>query len=116
MRRQPKFRIRFEPFLSGAMRMDAVSGELAVFLGATFISAVVAGLSGFAFGLVAASIWLYVLTPLQTTTITQTLHCPSRKLAGRRRLSCRVSNPQPAAYAAARACASMRLRCSSTDG
>ena len=49
--------------------MDAVSGELALFLTATFISALVAGLSGFAFGLVAASIWLYVLTPLQTTTL-----------------------------------------------
>src|SRR4051794_14776700 len=49
--------------------MDAVSGELAVFLGATFLSAFVAGLSGFAFGLIAASIWLYVLTPLQTTTL-----------------------------------------------
>jgi uncharacterized membrane protein YfcA len=49
--------------------MDALSGELALFLTATFISALVAGLSGFAFGLVAASIWLYVLTPLQTTTL-----------------------------------------------
>jgi len=49
--------------------MDAVSGELALFLTATFISALVAGLSGFAFGLIAASIWLYVLTPLQTTTL-----------------------------------------------
>jgi uncharacterized protein len=29
----------------------------------------VAGLSGFAFGLVAASIWLYILTPLQTATL-----------------------------------------------
>jgi uncharacterized membrane protein YfcA len=31
--------------------------------------AVVAGLSGFAFGLVAASIWLYILTPLQSATL-----------------------------------------------
>jgi uncharacterized protein len=49
--------------------MDAFSGELALFLTATFVSAFVAGLSGFAFGLVAASIWLFVLTPLQTTTL-----------------------------------------------
>src|SRR3954465_6865705 len=31
--------------------------------------ALVAGLTGFAFGLVAASIWLYILTPLQTATL-----------------------------------------------
>ena len=36
---------------------------------ATFAGALVAGLSGFAFGLVAASIWLYILTPLQTATL-----------------------------------------------
>ena len=30
---------------------------------------VVAGLSGFAFGLVAASLWLYILTPLQSATL-----------------------------------------------
>src|SRR5947209_9124257 len=53
----------------GVAGMDALSGELALFLTATFISALVAGLSGFAFGLVGASIWLYVLTPLQTTTL-----------------------------------------------
>ena len=43
--------------------------ELALFLFATFAGALVAGLSGFAFGLVAASIWLYILTPLQTATL-----------------------------------------------
>jgi uncharacterized membrane protein YfcA len=42
---------------------------LAVFLIATFVSAFVAGLSGFAFGLVAASVWLYILTPIQTATL-----------------------------------------------
>ena len=36
---------------------------------ATFAGALVAGLSGFAFGLVAASIWLYILSPLQTATL-----------------------------------------------
>jgi uncharacterized membrane protein YfcA len=49
--------------------MDVVSLDLAIFLIATFAGALVAGLSGFAFGLVAASIWLYVLTPLQTATL-----------------------------------------------
>src|SRR5665213_696438 len=40
-----------------------------IFLGATFIAALVAGLAGFAFGLVAAAVWLYILTPLQTATL-----------------------------------------------
>jgi uncharacterized protein len=49
--------------------MDGSSLELPLFLLATFAGALVAGLSGFAFGLVAASIWLYILTPLQTVTL-----------------------------------------------
>ncbi|HEV7598748.1 MAG TPA: sulfite exporter TauE/SafE family protein [Bradyrhizobium sp.] len=49
--------------------MDGFPLELAIFVFATFAGALVAGLSGFAFGLVAASIWLYILTPLQTTTL-----------------------------------------------
>jgi uncharacterized membrane protein YfcA len=47
-------------------------GELfdaSIFLAATFLGALIAGLSGFAFGLVAASIWLYILSPLQTATL-----------------------------------------------
>jgi uncharacterized membrane protein YfcA len=50
-------------------RMDVFSLDLTIFLLATFAGALVAGLSGFAFGLVAASIWLYILTPLQTATL-----------------------------------------------
>lgn len=49
--------------------MDVFSLDLLIFLIATFAGALVAGLSGFAFGLVATSIWLYILTPLQTTTL-----------------------------------------------
>lgn len=49
--------------------MDGFPLELIIFLIATFAGALVAGLSGFAFGLVAASIWLYILTPLQTATL-----------------------------------------------
>src|SRR5438477_3717385 len=49
--------------------MDGSSLELPLFLVATFAGALVAGLSGFAFGLVAASIWLCILTPLQTATL-----------------------------------------------
>src|SRR5262249_20811728 len=43
--------------------------DLAIFLTATFASALVAGLSGFSFGLIAASLWLYILSPLQTATL-----------------------------------------------
>src|SRR6266699_3059966 len=49
--------------------MDGITIELALFLMATFAGAFVAGLSGFAFGLVAASLWLYVLTPLQSASL-----------------------------------------------
>jgi uncharacterized protein len=48
---------------------DAVVLDLALFIGATFAAALVAGMAGFAFGLVAAAVWLHVLTPLQTTTL-----------------------------------------------
>src|SRR4029079_11630005 len=40
-----------------------------IFLTATFAASLVAGLAGFAFGLVAAAMWLYILTPLQTATL-----------------------------------------------
>src|SRR4051812_19769007 len=54
---------------SWSEHMDGFSIELQLFLLATFAGALVAGLSGFAFGLVAASIWLYILSPLQTATL-----------------------------------------------
>src|SRR6516165_7926887 len=44
--------------------MHGIPFEIPLFLFAT-----VAGLSGFAFGLVAASLWLYILTPVQTATL-----------------------------------------------
>jgi uncharacterized protein len=49
--------------------MESLPIELPLFLLATFAGAVVAGLSGFAFDLVAASLWLYILTPLQSATL-----------------------------------------------
>ena len=49
--------------------MDGFPLELPLFLLATFAGALVAGLSGFAFGLIVSSIWLYILTPLQTATL-----------------------------------------------
>src|SRR5215470_1372076 len=49
--------------------MDVLTLDVALFLGATFLAAVVAGAAGFAFGVVAAAVWLHVLTPLQTATL-----------------------------------------------
>src|SRR5215469_16339468 len=43
--------------------------DIGVFMAASFAASLVAGVAGFAFGLVAASVWLYILTPLQTTTL-----------------------------------------------
>jgi uncharacterized membrane protein YfcA len=43
--------------------------DLSLFVAAGFAASLIAGIAGFAFGLVAASIWLYFLTPLQTTTL-----------------------------------------------
>jgi uncharacterized membrane protein YfcA len=49
--------------------MGVLTFDLASFLLATFAAALVAGLAGFAFGLVAAAVWLHVLTPVQTATL-----------------------------------------------
>ncbi len=49
--------------------MDGLTLEIPLFLFATFAGAFVAGLSGFAFGLVAASLRLYFPSPLQTATL-----------------------------------------------
>ncbi len=48
---------------------DVVSFDLAIFLIGTLVAAFVTGLAGFAFGVVAASIWLHVLTPSQTSAL-----------------------------------------------
>ena len=49
--------------------MDVLTLDTALFLAATFVAALVAGAAGFAFGLIAAAVWLHVLTPLQTATL-----------------------------------------------
>ncbi|MDQ2953467.1 MAG: sulfite exporter TauE/SafE family protein [Pseudomonadota bacterium] len=49
--------------------MDGTVFDLIIFLSATFAAAIVAGLAGFAFGLVAAAVWLHILTPLQTAAL-----------------------------------------------
>src|SRR3954452_5870670 len=49
--------------------MDATVVNIAIYLAATFAAALVTGVAGFAFGLVAAAIWLHILTPIQTATL-----------------------------------------------
>ena len=49
--------------------MDWFSLQFVIFLVATFAGAFVTGMSGFAFGLIAASLWLYILSPLQTAAL-----------------------------------------------
>jgi uncharacterized membrane protein YfcA len=54
----------------GKRAMDGTVLQLAIYLAATFVAAVVVGVSGFAFALIAAAVWLHILTPLQTATLT----------------------------------------------
>jgi len=42
---------------------------LGIFLFATFVGGVVAGLAGFAMSLVVSGVWLHILTPVQTVTL-----------------------------------------------
>jgi uncharacterized protein len=51
------------------MEMGVATFDLTLFLIATFAAALVAGLAGFAFGLVAAAVWLHILTPVQTASL-----------------------------------------------
>lgn len=48
---------------------NIVPFELAIFLVGAFVAAFVTGLAGFAFGVVAAAIWLHALTPIQATAL-----------------------------------------------
>jgi len=49
--------------------MDGSLLDVTIFLIATFAGALIVGVTGFAFGLVAAALWLHVLTPIQTATL-----------------------------------------------
>jgi uncharacterized protein len=49
--------------------VDGTIANLSVYLAATFAAALVTGIAGFAFGLVATAVWLHILTPLQTATL-----------------------------------------------
>jgi uncharacterized membrane protein YfcA len=52
-----------------AMTADLTATGIAIFASTAFAAALVAGIAGFAFGLVAAGIWLHLLTPLETATL-----------------------------------------------
>lgn len=54
---------------------DAMTFDLAVFLVACFLGSLVAGLAGFAFGLVASGIWLHVITPIQSAVLIAGFAC-----------------------------------------
>ena len=43
--------------------------DITIFLLATFTGALIAGVTGFAFGLVVAALWLHILSPIQTATL-----------------------------------------------
>jgi uncharacterized membrane protein YfcA len=43
--------------------------DIGLFVSASFIASLVAGLAGFAFGLIAAALWLHMLSPSQTTVL-----------------------------------------------
>lgn len=49
--------------------MDGTIANISIYLAATFAAALVTGIAGFAFGLVAAAVWLHILTPLETATL-----------------------------------------------
>jgi len=51
------------------MPADLTLPALIAFVAATFAAAVITGIAGFAFGLIAAGVWLFILTPLQTATL-----------------------------------------------
>ncbi len=48
---------------------DVATLQVAVFLAGVFVAAFVTALAGFAFGLVAAAIWLHALTPVQAAAL-----------------------------------------------
>src|SRR5258705_9053142 len=53
----------------GCAMADLQTLDLILFAAGTFAAALVTGVAGFAFGLVAAAIWLHILTPMQTATL-----------------------------------------------
>jgi uncharacterized membrane protein YfcA len=50
--------------------MDGTVVQLALFASAAFVAALVAGVTGFAFAPIAASVWLHIFTPVEAATLT----------------------------------------------
>jgi uncharacterized protein len=48
---------------------DLLTLNLVLFIGGTFVAALVTGIAGFAFGLVAAAVWLYFLAPAEAAAL-----------------------------------------------
>ena len=48
---------------------SAIPMDLALFFVATLLGAVVAGVAGFAFGLIASAIWLHIIPPAQSAPL-----------------------------------------------
>ena len=48
---------------------SGVPFDLLIFFGASFVGALVAGVAGFAFGLIASAIWLHAITPAQSAPL-----------------------------------------------
>jgi uncharacterized membrane protein YfcA len=71
--------------MADAMTFDVVrammTGNTAVFVLGAFLGALVAGLAGFAFGLVASGIWLHVITPVQSAVLIAAFACVVQSLA-----------------------------------
>jgi uncharacterized membrane protein YfcA len=53
----------------GCVMGDLYALDLILFVAATFAASFVAGLAGFAFGIVAAAVWLHFLAPAQTAAL-----------------------------------------------
>src|SRR5882672_11154870 len=53
----------------GCAMGDLHAFDLILFVAATFAAAFVAGLAGFAFGIVAAGVWLHFLSPAETAAL-----------------------------------------------
>src|SRR5215468_11032267 len=49
--------------------MGVTALDLAVFISGSFVAALASQVAGFAYGLVAAAVWLQLLTPMRTVTL-----------------------------------------------
>ena len=54
---------------SGLVGGSAIPTDFALFFAATLLGAVVAGVAGFAFGLIASAIWLHIIPPAQSAPL-----------------------------------------------